>query len=182
MHLAGKIAARHFLMHDAGAGRHPLHIARAQRAAVAEAVAMLNGACQNVSNGFDAAMRMPGETLEVLRRVVIAEIVHHQERVGQRRIAEAEDAMEMNAGPFTGGNGNAFMLYGTYGHVFDPFPVRSTRLGPRISKAFNKTERTPLFVHKIACVGISSKWHAHQLSVHKIPLYASSSLSTGNHL
>ncbi len=182
MHLAGKIAARHFLVHDAGTGGHPLHITRPQRAMIAQAVAMLDGACQNVSNGFDAAMRMPGKALEILCRIVIAEIVHHQERVGKRRIAEAEDAMEMNAGPFAGGHGNALMLYGTYGHVFDPFPVRSTRLGSRISKAFNKTERTPLFVHKIACVGISSKWHAHQLSVHKIPLYASSSLSAGNHL
>src|SRR5690242_19819362 len=44
VHAAVLIAARHFLVKDAAAGRHPLHVAGAHRAAIAEAVAVLDGA------------------------------------------------------------------------------------------------------------------------------------------
>ena len=38
-----RVALRHLLMQDAAAGGHPLHVAGAERAAVAEAVAVLDG-------------------------------------------------------------------------------------------------------------------------------------------
>ena len=84
--------------------------------AIAEAVAMLHRAGQHIGDGLDAAMRMPGKAPEIIARIVVAEIVHHQERIGQRRIAEAEDAMQLDAGAFHGRRGNALMLYGTDRH------------------------------------------------------------------
>ena len=61
VHAALRVALRHFLMHDAAARGHPLHVAGAERAAVAEAVAVLDGAGEHVGDGLDAAVRMPGE-------------------------------------------------------------------------------------------------------------------------
>src|SRR4030095_16436548 len=48
VHATMRIALRHFLMHDAAPGRHPLHIARTERATVAQAVAVLHGARQYI--------------------------------------------------------------------------------------------------------------------------------------
>jgi hypothetical protein len=89
VHLAGEIALGHFLVHDAASGGHPLHVSRAQGAGVAEAVAMFDGAGQHIGNGLDAAVRMPGKALEVVLRLVVAEIVKQQERIGERRIVES---------------------------------------------------------------------------------------------
>ena len=68
-------------MQDAAAGRHPLHVAGAEIAAVAEAVAVLDGPGQHIGNGLDAAMRMPRETGPIIVRPVVAEIVEQQERI-----------------------------------------------------------------------------------------------------
>ena len=62
VHAALRIALRHLLMQDAAAGRHPLHVARAQLALVAEAVAVLDGAGEHIGDRLDAAMRMPRES------------------------------------------------------------------------------------------------------------------------
>src|SRR5271168_186431 len=75
VHAAGGVALRHFLMHDAAARGHPLHVAGAEIAAIAETVAVLDVARQDVSNGLDAAMRMPGKARPVIVVAVIAEIV-----------------------------------------------------------------------------------------------------------
>src|SRR5207248_5654576 len=53
VHAALRIALRHFLMKDAAAGGHPLHVARAEAAAIAEAVAMLHGTREDVRDRFD---------------------------------------------------------------------------------------------------------------------------------
>jgi len=62
MHPSGLIALRHFLMNDATASGHPLNVARADGAAVAHAVPVLDSSGENVSDGFNPAMRMPGES------------------------------------------------------------------------------------------------------------------------
>lgn len=116
MHAAREITLRHFLMQDAAAGGHPLQVARAQHALVAQAVAMLDGAGQHIGDRLDAAMRMPREAADVVHRLVVAEIIHHQEGVGHRRIAEAEDAVQLDAGAFHGRRGAALMLDGADGH------------------------------------------------------------------
>ena len=46
VHAALRVALRHLLMHDAAPGGHPLHVAFAERAVTAEAVAVLDRAFQ----------------------------------------------------------------------------------------------------------------------------------------
>ena len=100
MHAARRIALRHFLMEDATAGRHPLHVAGFEIAAVAEAVAMLDGSGQHISDGLDATMRMPRKARPVIVGPVIAEIVKQQKRIEFGGVAEAEGAIELDAGAF----------------------------------------------------------------------------------
>src|SRR5665213_2883528 len=103
-------------MHDAAARGHPLHIARAKRAAIAEAVAMLDSAVQDISDRFDAAMRMPGKAGQIVGRFVVAEIVEQQKRVSLRRFAETESAAQLDAGALDGGFGLHDTFDGTDGH------------------------------------------------------------------
>src|SRR5258708_26617285 len=87
-------------MHDAAAGGHPLHVAGAKRAAIAEAVAMLDRAREHVGDGLDAAMRMPRKARAVIFRPVVAEIVEQQKRIEFVGIAEAKRALKFDAGAF----------------------------------------------------------------------------------
>ena len=116
MHAALRVALRHLLVQDAAAGRHPLHVARAERAAVAEAVAVIDVAGQHVGDGLDAAVRMPGKAGEILARAVVAEIVEQQERIEVRRVAEAERATEVHAGAFDVRLRLTDLLDGSNGH------------------------------------------------------------------
>src|SRR5205823_3366252 len=65
VHAAGGVALGHFLVDDAAAGGHPLDFAGADGALVSEAVGVVNGAGEDVGDGFDAAVRVPGEAGEV---------------------------------------------------------------------------------------------------------------------
>ena len=75
MHLTTGIPARHFLVHDTGTCRHPLHRSCAQNAFVSKAVAMFDLAIQNIGDGLDAAVRVPGKALFKLLRIVVAKVV-----------------------------------------------------------------------------------------------------------
>ena len=77
---------------------------------------MLDIAFQHIGDGLDAAMRMPGKALQILLGIVIAEVVHHQERVEHVGVAEAEHAVEMDAGTLHGGGGAGLELDGTDRH------------------------------------------------------------------
>src|SRR5208282_5282785 len=103
------------------AGGHPLHVARAELAAVAEAVAVLDRARQHISDRLDAAMRMPGEAGLIVFRPVAAEIVHHQERIEVGRVAEAEGAAQPDACALHGRLGRIDALDGTNGHETSRF-------------------------------------------------------------
>jgi hypothetical protein len=105
MHAPAIIAFGHFLMHDAGASRHPLHIARAQQSLIAEAVPMRHRACQYIGDGFNAPMRMPWKAFDIIFRTIIAKVIHHQKRIGQGRVPEAENAVQIHTGAFTGRGG-----------------------------------------------------------------------------
>jgi len=93
VHPALRVALGHFLMQNAAAGRHPLHVARAQLALVAEAVTVFHGSRQNIGDRFNPAMRMPGEAAEIVSRVFIAEIVEQKEWVKVLRLAKSERAL-----------------------------------------------------------------------------------------
>ena len=116
MHLPLRVSGRHFLMDDAGSGCHPLNVTVAEHAAVAKRIAMFDIALQDIGDGLDATMRVPGKAFQIFRRVVIPEIVHHQERIERIGIAEAKNAVEMNAGPLHRRAGLALHLDGAYRH------------------------------------------------------------------
>ena len=111
-----RVALRHLLVQDAAAGGHPLHVAGAERAAVAEAVAVLDRAGQHVGDGLDAAVRMPGKAGEVVVGTVVAEIVEQQERVELAGVAEAEGAPQLDAGALDRGLGGDDALDRSDGH------------------------------------------------------------------
>ena len=64
---------------------------------------MFDGAVKDIGDGFDAAVRMPGKAGEIILRVVVAEIVEQQERIGLGGFAEAEGAAQLDAGALHGG-------------------------------------------------------------------------------
>jgi hypothetical protein len=103
-------------MQNAAAGGHPLHVAGAELARVAEAVAVVDRPRQHVRNGLDAAMRMPGKAGEIVLRAVVAEVVEQQERVELAGVTEAEGAVELDARAFHRGRGLDDALDRTNGH------------------------------------------------------------------
>src|SRR5215208_6807367 len=100
MHAALAVALRHFLMHDAAAGGHPLNIARGERSPIPEAVAMVDRSCQHIGDRFDSAMRMPRKSSPIIGGIFIAEIIEEQEWVEVSGIAETEGAVQLHSGTF----------------------------------------------------------------------------------
>src|ERR1700761_3618157 len=98
--MARRVALRHFLVHDAAAGGHPLHVAGAEIAAVTQAVAVLDVSRQHIGYGLDAAMRMPRKAGAIVVRPVIAEIIEQQEGIEIAGIAEAESPAQLDARAF----------------------------------------------------------------------------------
>src|SRR5579863_5230868 len=108
-------------MNNAASCRHPLHIAGCDAALIAHAITVFHGPGEDVRDGFNAAMWMPGKASQIIRRNVIAEIVEQQKRVEIRGVAKAECAAEMYACTFQGGFGLDKPLHRTNGHVESPF-------------------------------------------------------------
>ena len=100
MHPPMRIPFRHLLVQDAAAGRHPLHVAGAEAAAIAQAVAVIHRACEHVRDGLDAAVRMPWETREIVRRVFVPEVVEEQKGIEFGGVAEPERPLQLDAGAF----------------------------------------------------------------------------------
>src|SRR5438874_7078797 len=92
-------------MNDAAPSRHPLDVARAERAAVAEAVAVLDGSGEHVGDRLDPAVRMPRKALEEIGWTIVAEVIEQQEWIELGRVAEAEATMELDARAFHGRGG-----------------------------------------------------------------------------
>jgi hypothetical protein len=61
---------------------------------------MFDAAVQDVRDSLYPPMGMPGETREVVARIVGMEVVEKKERIELRDLIVAEGALEMNAGPF----------------------------------------------------------------------------------
>ncbi len=116
MHLPGGVSLRHFLMQDAGPGGHPLHRPGPEGAPVAQRIAVIDRALQNVGDRLDAPVRVPWEPLAIEVRVVAPEVVEQQERVLFRRVAEAEGAVQVNAITLQMGLGLAGLEDGANGH------------------------------------------------------------------
>ena len=83
---------------------------------IAHAVAVFDGSGEDVGDGLDAAVRVPGKSGEVVLGNVVAEIVEEQERVEVVGVAEAEGAAQMHSGTFERGLGLDEALDGANGH------------------------------------------------------------------
>src|SRR5262245_56739236 len=84
-------------MEDAAAGGHPLHVAGAEVAAVAEAVAERDRPGEHVRDRLDAAMRMPRKAGDVILGTLITKIIEEQERIEVGRVTKAEGALQLHA-------------------------------------------------------------------------------------
>ena len=65
-------------------------LAGAEHALVAETVAVVDLAGENISDGLDAAMRVPGKPGQIVGRAVVAEVVEEEEGVERLGLAEAK--------------------------------------------------------------------------------------------
>ena len=125
MHAAVGVAFGHLLVEDAAAGGHPLDVAGGHLALVAEAVAVLDFAGQDVGDGLDAAMRVPGEAGEVVGGILVAEVVEQEEGIELLGFAEAEGALELDACAFEGGLGFKNLFYRAKRHGLTSFLLTS---------------------------------------------------------
>ena len=87
-----------------------------ERALVAEAVLVVDRAGENIGDGLDAAVRMPGKAGAVVIGAIVAEIVEQQERIELGGIAEAEGAAQLDAGALNGWLGLDDAFDGSNGH------------------------------------------------------------------
>src|SRR4051794_20692397 len=110
------IAERHFLMDNAAARGHPLHVTRRDGSAIAHTVTMLHSAGEYVGDGLNAAMRMPGKARKVILRNIIAKIIQQQKRIEVFGITESERAPKMHTCALSGGFGLDQLLYRTDRH------------------------------------------------------------------
>src|SRR3546814_3329131 len=77
---------------------NPLHAAGDQQALVAVVVLVAHSAVEHVGHGLEAAVRMAGETGDVVLGLVGAELVEQQERIELRQRLAADDAGELDPG------------------------------------------------------------------------------------
>ena len=68
-------------MHDPASGSHPLDIAGADAAGVAEGVLMIDLAADHVGNGLDSPVGMHGKAFDVILRIVRPKMIEKQKRV-----------------------------------------------------------------------------------------------------
>ena len=87
----------HFLMDDAAAGSHPLHVARGDNALVAHTVTVFDFSGQNIGDSFNPPVGMPGKSFEVIGRMVAAKIVQEEKRVELGHLVIAEGPVEVDA-------------------------------------------------------------------------------------
>src|SRR5262245_46815230 len=146
-------------MNDAAARRHPLHVAAAKRAAIAEAVAMFDSARQDVRDRFDPAMRMPRKACEIVARILVAEIVEEEKRIELRGVAESECPPEMHARAFGGRGRLGDAFDGSNGHTTPSGGARTSiehRLNFELRTEVSYFALVTVFSERIQFVGSSS--------------------------
>ena len=102
MHASFRIALRHFLMKNSASGGHPLHVAGAQGSAIPQAVAVVHRSPQDIGDGFDAAMGVPGKTGPIIVGAIVTEIVQQKKWIELAGLAKAEGPPQLYSGPFQG--------------------------------------------------------------------------------
>src|ERR1041385_1536541 len=116
MHAPQLIALWHFLVDDASSSGHPLHFTGADGATVSKAITVFDRSGEDVSDRFDAAMRVPRETREIILRNIVAEVVQQQEGIELRSVAKTKSAAQMHACAFARRLGFNQSLDGSNGH------------------------------------------------------------------
>src|SRR6266850_2506945 len=134
------VVLRHFLMQDAAASGHPLHVAGTEAAAIAEAVAVRHLAGQHVGDRFDPSMRVPWKAGEIVVRVLVAKIVEEQKRIELGRIAKPERALQLDAGAFERRRRAQYLLHWSYRH----YATTACRSGTRRSARFTSAPMIPM--------------------------------------
>ena len=122
VHAAAWVSLRHFLVKDPAPCRHPLHIARTQRAAISETVPVFDCSSQDVRDGFDSPVRVPWKSRGIGSGIVIPKIVQQEKWIEVFRRAETECAAQADPRPFNGGLGLGDSFDRSYGHC-PPFSV-----------------------------------------------------------
>src|SRR5687767_14869272 len=129
-------------MEDAAAGRHPLHVAGAHAAAIAQAVPVLDRAGEDVGDRLHAAMRVPRKPRDVVVGVVVAEIVEQEKRIEVGGVAKTEGTAQVDAG--------AFERRHRFGDVFDGAD-RHISSGCKITRADVKSAST--YCYRVSYAG-----------------------------
>src|SRR2546422_11745171 len=92
----------HLLMEDPAAGGHPLHVTGSQGALVTEAVTVVHRPREDIGDGFDPAMGVPGEPGEVILGVLVTKVVEQQKGIEFFGVPKAERAAQPHAGSIDG--------------------------------------------------------------------------------
>ena len=84
-------------MQDATPSGHPLHIAGRHLAFVAKAVAVFDGAGEDIGDRLNAAVRMPRKSRQIICWILIAKIVQQKKGIEFFRLAKTEGALQLHA-------------------------------------------------------------------------------------
>jgi len=84
---------------------------------VADAIAVFDGASEDVGDGFNAAVRVPREASEIILWNVVAKIIEEKEGIEIGGIAKAEGAPKVHTGSFQSGFCADEAFDGSDGHV-----------------------------------------------------------------
>ena len=120
VHLAVDVSLGHLLVQDAGSRGHPLHVTGAQRAGVAQRVAVLHGAGEHIGDGLDPAVGVPGKAAHIVLRVLIAEVIEQQERIQFAGVMKSKGPVQLYTGAFHGRHGVAGLDNRSDGHLESP--------------------------------------------------------------
>ena len=102
-----EVLRRLFDVQDAAARGHPLRVAVGDGPAATVRVVVLEDAIDDVGDGFETAVRMPGRALRLARRVLdLAHLVHVHERVERGDWDAGEGAAHGEALAFEAGRGS----------------------------------------------------------------------------
>ncbi len=71
-------------------------------ALVAQTVAVLDRTGEDVSYGFNTAVRVPWKSRDIIAGIVVAEIVQQEKRIEILGFAEAEGALQLDPRAFDG--------------------------------------------------------------------------------
>src|SRR5438445_1417300 len=102
VHASLRVALGHLLMEDPAAGGHPLHVTGSQGALVTEAVTVVHRPREDIGDGFDPAMGVPGEPREVILGVLVTKVVEQQKGIEFFGVPKAERAAQAHTGALDG--------------------------------------------------------------------------------